>query len=165
MKTAWIRHWLGRKSQQFRTIWPWETRRYRPIVELLEDRVVLSTVAEAEPNDALALATAFSVTQGPTGFFTSLGTGAIGTTSDVDYWRFDAVKGDRVSIAGDGGSGSNSAYVELRNGADSIIAQAGDSSGGHALISNFTIPNDGTYYVKVRTFNGSGVTLPSYSVR
>src|SRR5206468_4069130 len=97
-----------------------------------------------------------ALTQGPAGFYTSLGTGAIGTTSDVDYWRFSALKGDRVSIAGDGGINANSAYVELRNAGDTIISQAGDYNGGHALISNFTVTTDGTYYVKVRTWNGSG---------
>src|SRR5262249_12871808 len=90
-------------------------RRYALIVEPLEKRVLLSAVPEVEPNDALSVATALTTTFGPTGFFTSLGTGSLSTTSDVDYWRFDGLKGDRVSVAGDGGSGNNSAFVELRN--------------------------------------------------
>src|SRR5438445_645017 len=121
------------------------SRRRKPTLELLEARITPSTVLEVEPNDALALATPFSLTQGPTGFLTTLGLGSIGTTSDVDYWRFDALKGDHVSVAGDGGSGGNSAYVELRNGSDSILAQAGDFSGGHALVSNFAVPSHATF--------------------
>ena len=56
-------------------------------------------VAEVEPNDALAFSTAFNLTQGPIGFSTSYGAGAIGSTSDADYWRFTGIHGDRVSVA------------------------------------------------------------------
>ena len=92
----------------------------RPELERLEALLLLSTVGEQEPNNALALATAMSLTQDPAGsqFYTGLGTGSIGTTSDVDYWSFTAKAGDRVSVAGDGATtSSGSIYVELRNGA------------------------------------------------
>src|SRR5436305_873987 len=90
-----------RKKPQARERKPASRWRCHPTVELLEQRLTPSTVVEVEPNDALALATALSLTQSPAGFHTSLGTGALSTTSDVDYWRFDALKGDRVSVAGD----------------------------------------------------------------
>ena len=136
-----------------------------PKVERLEQLLMMSTVAEVEPNDTLALATAFKLTEDPAGskFYTSLGTGAIGTTTDVDYWGFSAHAGDAVTISGDGGSANNSIVVELRDGSDQIIAQASDYSTGHPQISNFVLPNEGTYYVKARPYNGA--TLSSYDVR
>ena len=141
--------------------------RYRVAgVERLEQLLLLSTVAEIEPNDTLPLATPFTLTQDPAGsnFYTGLGLGSIGTTSDVDYWAFSGHAGENVTVSADGGTSNNSAYIELRNASDTIIAQAGDTTSGHPQISNFTLPNEGTYYVKVRTYN-SGYTLSSYDVR
>src|SRR5262245_44096133 len=167
MPFAPFRRWLRRNpsTPRCRRKWHWWPMGYMPGLERLEDRIVPSSILEVEPNDTLALASVLTLTQGPNGFLTGMGSGAIATNSDVDYWRFDAFKSDHVSIAGDGGQSGNSAYVELRNGSDSIIAQASDYNGGHALVSNFTIPADGTYYVKVRTYNGSGVTLSNYTMR
>ncbi len=78
----------------------------RLTLETLEDRIVPATVVEQEPNDALALATAYSLTHGPSGFYTSLGTGAIGTTSDTDYWRFEAKAVESGTVDGVGGRAS-----------------------------------------------------------
>jgi hypothetical protein len=113
-----------------------------------------------------SLATPFSLTEDPAGskFFTGLGLGSIGTTSDVDYWAFSGHAGQPVSVSADGGTGNNSIYIELRNASDTIIAQAGDTTAGHPQISNFMLPNEGTYYVKLRTYN-SGYSLSSYDVR
>ncbi len=140
----------------------------RPHIESLENRQLLASVTEVEPNEALSLATALNLTQDPAGsqFFTGLGQGAIGTNGDVDYWRFDVQAGDHVTIAGDDATANYGAiYVELRNGSDSIVAQAGGYNNNHPLISNVTISTPGTYYVKARTYGGSSYTNPSYSVR
>ena len=118
-------------------------------------------------NDLLSAATPLPLTELPagSGFFTAQGVGALGTTSDVDYWSFSAHAGDRVSVAGDSPyTGNPSVYVELRNAGNTILAQAGDSSGGHPLISNFAITSDGTYYVRVLTYSGNSVN-PGYTVR
>jgi hypothetical protein len=164
-------HWLRRNKQEprekgakrlrFSKFW-----RRIPWLERLEERIVPATVNEVEPNDVLALATAMSLTQDPgtSHFYTGLGLGSLGTTSDADYWSFTAQTGDRISVAGDGGLNANSAYIELRNASDTILTQAGDYNGGHAQITNFLIPTDGTYYVKVHTYY-SGYTLSTYSLR
>src|SRR5262249_30689195 len=79
-------------------------QRRLPFLERLEDILLLSTVNETEPNNVLALATPYQFTQDPaaSGFFTSLGLGAINPGGDVDYWSFPALKGDHVTISGDG---------------------------------------------------------------
>jgi len=93
------------------------SRLWFPIVERLENMLLLSTVVESEPNDVLALANAYQLTQDPSGsgFYTSLGVGAITPGGDVDYWSFPALKGDHVTISGDGGISGSAIYLELHD--------------------------------------------------
>ena len=77
--------------------------------------------------------------------------------SDVDYWSFEALAGDRVAIAVDTPASSVDPYVELRNSSNSVIGGSSpdgatdDNSGpgNDSYISHFTIPSDGTYYIRV----------------
>ncbi|MCY2989793.1 MAG: FG-GAP-like repeat-containing protein, partial [Planctomycetota bacterium] len=155
---------------QFQTLAALTDQGGNPVTPLVLQFTVSNAPAgriEGPNNDSLPAATSLPLTEDPagSGFFTALGAGTIGTTSDVDYWSFPARAGDRVSVAGDSlTTGSASIYVELRNANDAIIAQAGDSASGHPLISNFAIPNDGTYYVKTRTYS-SGYINPGYTAR
>lgn len=137
---------------------------FRPLVESLEVRLLLAQVNEVESNDALVLATALSLTQDPAGFFNGIGLGGHPTTDAADYWRFDANAGDRVTIAGEGGSGSNSIVIEFRNSLDQIIVQAGDTSTGRPQITNQLIATTGTYYVRTHT-NSAGALLSTYTLR
>src|SRR5262249_5179283 len=144
MRPSDVRHWLKNKAKapRVRRRWP-SGRRQRPLsFEQLEERVLLSATNEVEPNNALALATALNLVEDPagSGFFTRLGVGALSPANDVDYWRFNAQAGDRVTVAGDGGLNNNSVYLYLRNANDGVLAQAGDYGGGHAQINNFLIP-------------------------
>jgi len=76
---------------------------------------------------------------------------------DPDYWSFQAQLGDRVAIAIDTPTSGMNPYVELRNASDQILGGsspdgASDDDGGpgaDSYISHFTIPADGTYYVRV----------------
>src|SRR5262245_3288070 len=159
---SWVHNLRKRHIRQ----WPIRRNPLPLRVEVLEDRVVPATITEVESNNLLTIANALSLTEEPggSGFNTGLALGSIGTTTDVDYYRFTALAGDRVTVAGEGGSGNSSIFVELRSGSDTIIVQAGDTTSGRPQINNFTISADGTYYVKTRT-NAGNVTLASYSMR
>lgn len=154
----------SKKERPRKTQAPRPRKSWRPHVEPLEDRVLLSTVPEVEPNNALGLATVLNLTEDPAAarFFTGQGTGAITPAGDVDYWRLTANAGDRVTVAGEGGTGV--LHVELRNASDTILAQAGDTAGGRPQVTNFAIPADGSYYVRARTNSGSA-TLAGYTLR
>ena len=79
------------------------------------------------------------------------------TWSDVDYWKFDALAGDRVSIAVDTPHSGVDPYIELRNSANNTLGGSTPDSatddnagpGSDAYISHYTISADGTYYVRV----------------
>src|SRR5262249_19701253 len=87
----------------------------------------------------------------------------ISTASDQDYWSFSAQAGDQVSVAGDGGINNSSLVVELRNSGNSVLASASDFNGGHAQITNFSIPTARTDYLRAVTYSNSPPS--SYTVR
>src|SRR5262245_15335976 len=151
----------ARRARLFRSL-PFR----RPILELLEARVLPSTVNETESNNSLLLANLLSFSHDPAGsnYFTAYGKGAFNPANDVDYWKFSALAGDRVTIAGEGGSGNNSVYLELHNAADGSLTSASDFSNGRPAITNFSITTDGDYYVLARVYSQSN-TLTSYTVR
>src|SRR5262249_23268843 len=127
------------QEQPHRRVWPWGRRQWRPSLERLEERVVPSTVPEIEPNNALLQATALAPTTDPSTFLSGQGLGDVSPANDVDYWRFNAQAGDRLTVAGDGGGGNNSLRIELRDGNDAVLASATDTAGGHAQITNFVV--------------------------
>ena len=130
--------------------------------------MLLATVTETEPNNVLALANSYALTQDPSGssFYTSLGVGSITPSGDVDYWSFPALKGDRVTISGDGGITGGAIYLELHNSNDTNLANLTSAvyNTGHDQISDFLIPADGTYYVRARTWDNSSI-LANYTAR
>ncbi len=103
------------------------------------------------------------MTEVSTGFYTALGVGTFASTSDPNYWYFNANAGDHVTIR-----------VERRDPAIPFIpsctlrtyqarrspAWAG-GAGGVAELDNITIPTSGTYFVNVYSNNNPA----SYQLR
>jgi hypothetical protein len=87
-------------------------------------------VLEVELNNARATATDLDFVEDPFpgGYFNARGLGAIDPAvsgdrwSDPDYWRFEASAGDRVAVAVDTPDSDVDPYVELRSGADDVLA-------------------------------------------
>ncbi|MCP5526590.1 MAG: VCBS repeat-containing protein, partial [Verrucomicrobiales bacterium] len=106
---------------------------------------------ENDSNGTLPSATPLPMTETPVDstFFTAYGIGTFNAVSEVDYWRFDAEAGDKVSVhlqADD--VGSVYPYVQLRNAADSSLVQASRYA-TEAILQNFVIPAPGTYYLRM----------------
>ncbi len=70
--------------------------------------------------------------------------------SETDYWRFEAVAGDRVSASVDTpGSDLNSAVWFVRCSGNMVASDYYDSGpDSDAYISHYVIPGSGTYYVR-----------------
>jgi hypothetical protein len=98
------------------------------------------TIENNTGNDSIPGATPLPMTEFPvaSGFFTTLGVASLVSSSDVDYWRFDAQAGDQVTTAIEGDSATPT--VQLYSASNS------------ALVSNprnYTIPGPGNYYLRV----------------
>jgi hypothetical protein len=123
-------------------------------------------VLESTNNDTLVTATALPLVEDPggSGYWVGHGLGSIQPSSDVDYWSFEALAGDVVSIAMDTPASGLNAYMELRNAADGNLVSA-DNEGPEtdAFISHYTIVSSGTYYV--RAWSPWAGTTGSYELR
>ena len=143
-------------------------------IESLEERRLLTvTVPEGPSNDTLAQATALPLDEDPSGhgLFTAFGTGSIdpaiqnNSWSDTDYWKFEALAGDRVSISMDTPASEVDPYFELRTAADVLIVGSHDDGPANdAFVSNYTIPSSGTYYIRSGKESASAVA-GGYTVR
>ena len=78
-------------------------------------------------------------------------------TSDVNYWAFDALAGDTITIRVDSVGGTADTWVELRNSADGVLAS--NNNGGpnnDDMISTYAVPTSGRMYVRLGAYSGSG---------
>src|SRR5689334_3310611 len=106
--------------------------------ENLEPRRLLTVTPETSNNDTLLQASPLVLTEDPVGFgfSTAFGTGTISPAvqgnpwSDPDYWRFEALAGDRISISMDTPGSNLDTLFELRTAADSVIANSNDDGPG-----------------------------------
>jgi len=93
-------------------------------------------------------------------------TAEISPTGDIDYYRFEAVAGQRVWAYIRTGQSTNStdSLLQLRNGSD-VLQISDDNDGGQgsnsSAIAGFDIPSSGTYLVRV-TEQGDNDTITPY---
>ncbi len=102
-------------------------------------------------NDTLATATPLPTTESPAagGFSTAFGVGMFGSTSDVDYWRFDAEAGDHLTVRLESDSPGVSPQMNLRNASDQNLSTANSSDDQSYMFQNYTVASPGTYYLRV----------------
>ena len=85
--------------------------------------------------------------------------------SDSDYWRFEALAGDKVAIAVNTPVSGLDPYLELHDANDSTVASENNGGpGSDDYLSYYSIPADGTYYVRVGDYYYN-TTPGSYEVR
>ncbi|MAF66354.1 MAG: hypothetical protein CMJ84_11945, partial [Planctomycetes bacterium] len=134
---------------------PWRALRDTNVlflVDTLEPRLMLS-------GDTLGTATALSLTQTPanSGSFVARASGDITPANQVDYWSFQALAGDVISLSADTPASTLNPRVELRNNADGVAAADNDSGPDQdAFLSHFLISTSGTYFVRVTPNAGTG---------
>ncbi|MEQ9407652.1 MAG: pre-peptidase C-terminal domain-containing protein, partial [Fuerstiella sp.] len=130
-------------------------------------------VLEGPDNNVIGNATPLSLTEDPelSGYFTAFGLGSQDPAnyadwwSDPDYWRFDAQAGDIVRVSIDTPNSSADPYVELRNASDGNLQSDNDGGPGTDVLTNgYTVPSDGTYYLRVGKYYYSTV-VGSYQLR
>ena len=71
-------------------------------------------------------------------FYTAFALGSISTT-DVDYWRFDAEAGDLLSVRVEADTLGVYPQLQLRNASDSNLGSWGGSYEGITGVQNFLI--------------------------
>jgi hypothetical protein len=120
-----------------------------------------TATVEAEGNNTAALANVGI----PNGASFGLRSGSIVVAGDADYYSVAATAGSVIYYSADAdperdGAGTD-LVVELRGPSDVLLHMVDSSTVGNladpaAEGSNFTIPTDGVYFIKVRHFNASG---------
>jgi hypothetical protein len=102
-------------------------------------------------NDTQATATPLPTTESPvgTGFFTAFAVGTFSSTSDVDYWRFDAEAGDQLSVRVEAKYLGVYPQLYLHNAAGQNLRSVGGNYDGTVSFQNFVITSPGTYYLRV----------------
>ncbi|MDX2037548.1 MAG: LamG-like jellyroll fold domain-containing protein, partial [Isosphaeraceae bacterium] len=145
----------------------------RPVLETLEQIVLLSDVPETESNDSSALADIFVLTEYLPGSGLSSGRvlGSLASGADVDWFSFSAQAGHSVAISGIGLDGSSSVTTggsalrfDLYNAANQVIASSAEAAAGRPQITGYSIGTAGVYYVRVDAATASN-TIASYRVR
>ena len=121
---------------------------------------------EGRNNNTFGNATALSLTEDPSnsGYYYSFGLGSIDPDNDVDYWSFEALAGDKVSISMDTPESGLNPYVYLRNSSNSNLNNDNRSGPDNdSFISSYTISQDGTYYIVAD--NASSTSKGNYQIR
>ena len=130
-------------------------------VDLLEGFVL-----EGRDNDTLATATPLPLTEDPaeSGYLVAHGLGSIDPAMRVHVGDGDgllefrgASAGDKVAVSVDTPASDLDSYVWIYNASGGEVASDnGAGPDADAYISYYTIPSDGTYYVRVGHYYYSG---------
>ncbi len=112
-------------------------------------------VLETANNDSIPTATPLPVTESPVSstFFTAFGVGDFSSTTDNDYWRFEAEAGDLVTVRVETESLNTYPYLYVQNASGANVATVGGSYEGVAQIQNLGISTPGTYYLRIWNAN------------
>ncbi|MBN2704478.1 MAG: VCBS repeat-containing protein, partial [Pontiellaceae bacterium] len=108
--------------------------------------------SESRYNDVISSATPIELFEAPDGLWTGTGRGAMFNSADVDYFSFSATNGETVVLGADI---ETYAYqhrlrFQLRDSSDSVLAElVTPYSVNRGQTAPYTIPADGTYYVRV----------------
>ena len=121
---------------------------------------------ENTDNDTLATATAlpwpFLEDPSGSGNFVGRGLGSIEPSSDLDWWSFEALAGDVISVSVDTPDSDMNPYLELYNaGAGRLVYDHDSGPFYDAFISGYAIAGSGTYYARVSRASATG----SYELR
>ncbi|MCF7709101.1 MAG: Ig-like domain-containing protein, partial [Verrucomicrobia bacterium] len=118
---------------------------------------------EDTSNDILEDATELSLTESPaaSGFLSGFGIGTFSDSDDVDYWRFSAEAGDRLTVRLEADRNGIYPRLFLQNAAGSNQSTQYGSSDGTVQLQNFKIPSPGDYYLRLFPNSGSA----GYKVR
>jgi hypothetical protein len=117
---------------------------------------------ESIGNDTTATATSLPITESPlgSGFSTAFAVGEFASTSDVDYWRFDAEGGDLLTVRLESEARGVNPNLYLQNAAGGNVFTTSGGAEGVAQLQNVTIVTPGTYYIRVwSTSNRSRYSL------
>lgn len=114
-------------------------------------------VIETLNNDSLATATQLPVGESPvpSGLFTGFGIGSFSSTSDIDYWRFEAEAGDRITVRVEAELLDNYPQLYIQNASGGNVETVGGSYEGIAQIQNLVIGTPGTYYLRIWSTHNS----------
>lgn len=134
-----------------------------PIAPFSRDFAITQPVGgqiETANNDRLEQAATLPVTETPAGsrFYSVAGLGTFSSGTDVDYWRFDAQAGDRITVAIVSDPTTVQPSLQVRNAADAHLTSAG-SSRGLLLLQDYTIPSPGSIYLRVSGNAPGGYTM------
>jgi len=120
---------------------------------------------EGGSNGSRATATELELIEDPvgSGYFTAHGLGSINPTSDRDFWRFEALAGDKISIAVDTLGSGLTPSIQLRNASYLLGTKNYTGPNNDAFYSTYSISSSGIYYVDVYSYNNRNTG--SYQVR
>jgi hypothetical protein len=114
---------------------------------------------EGLENDVLVGAGSLPVNESPAGLgtFVGYGLGTFFAAGDVDYWRFEAEAGDRVTVTLEATDQPGIyPWLQVRTAADGVISQAqGGYWEGRSRLEGVVLSSPGTYYLRVWSDHGA----------
>ncbi|WCJ60887.1 FG-GAP-like repeat-containing protein [Fontisphaera persica] len=125
-----------------------------PVPVFTRDFVVTAPypgVVETAGNDTPETATPLSLVETPPGLglLTAAAVGQFDSLTDVDFYRFDAEAGDRLTVRVECQGEGASPRLQLQNLAGSSLASVNGNYAGVANLQQYQFASAGTYYLRV----------------